>query len=292
MCAEGPPPYSSEFERLIRKMHEPGKDAPGYEGWIQDHLGRRIEEIEERIIPSIRRFTETDRRSALDFGCGTGSSMVALVRAGCVVTGIDPDEFSCELARRRLSEHRLEAEVLLVPDTSSLPFESGSFDLVLANGVFEHIRIRERKTYFDEAWRVLRTGGILYLAETPNRLIPFDFHTTGLFLLPWLPAGAAKKYARFRGRIAEAMDIELSGYRGMTWRELKGFLRGKPHTILNDRADPDDLDFLRQRRFHLKAGWKRNVGRRIFYGAGKIVKAAGISPRYFFPNVEGAIRKD
>jgi SAM-dependent methyltransferase len=286
-----PPPYSPRFESLVRRMHAGAESAPGYASWIADHLGRRIEEIETRVLPSLRRFTSLEGRRVLDFGSGTGSSAVALVRAGCRVTGVDPDPESCRMARMRLAEHGLEAEILHVADTSRLPFEEGFFDIVLANGVFEHIRRRERSVYLDEAWRVLGPGGVLYVAETPNRLLPFDFHTTGLLWLPWLPPGPARRYAIWRGRIPAGMDLELAGYRGMTWREFRGYLRDKPHRVLNDTAQPDDLDFFRAERFGRGGGAGKRLGRWIFYLTGKGLKALGVSPRHVFPNVEGAVRK-
>lgn len=69
----------------------------------------------------------------LDAGCGTGRNMLEFAALGSV-QGVDPSPDAIEFCRRRgleaVREGRLE----------SLPFEDGSFDLILATDVLEHIR--------------------------------------------------------------------------------------------------------------------------------------------------------
>jgi SAM-dependent methyltransferase len=96
----------------------------------------------------------------LDFGCGDGhTSGPWLVEHGCRYVGVDISETAVRAARQA----GLEAQV--IPDTSSLPFASGSFDAVLAVEVLEHLF--DPRTAVLEMFRVLRGDGLL-LATVPN----------------------------------------------------------------------------------------------------------------------------
>lgn len=87
----------------------------------------------------------------------------------------------------------------LVPDTR-LPFETSSFDVVLSNHVVEHVGDdAEQRHHIEELSRVLRPGGIGYLA-VPNRwmLVEPHFH---LAFLSWLPRPWRSGYLRhWRGQ--------------------------------------------------------------------------------------------
>jgi ubiquinone/menaquinone biosynthesis C-methylase UbiE len=47
----------------------------------------------------------------LEIGCGTGSGLVALAERGAQVVGLDLDESSLEVARRRCSMHGVVADL-------------------------------------------------------------------------------------------------------------------------------------------------------------------------------------
>jgi hypothetical protein len=70
-------------------------------------------------------------------------------------------------------------------------------------------------------WRVLRPGGHLMLAETPNKYFPKEGHTTGLWFNHWLPREFAHRRAVRRGRFdPNRTDWESSGWRGLGYFEL------------------------------------------------------------------------
>jgi SAM-dependent methyltransferase len=102
----------------------------------------------------------------LDLGCGhqvlpswRGEREGELVSACRSVTGIDYDLPSLQ--------HHRSVRRLVRGDISALPFADGSFDLVTANMVVEHLGDPEQQ--FREVARVLRPGGSLLL-HTPNAL--------------------------------------------------------------------------------------------------------------------------
>jgi len=98
---------------------------------------------------------------ALDLGCGQGDFTAALARAGADAVGADVAEAALARARSRHPE----VEFRLVPFDGPLPFEDGSFDLVWASEVIEHVADTAR--WLSEVRRVLVPGGRLLLT-TPS----------------------------------------------------------------------------------------------------------------------------
>lgn len=82
---------------------------------------------------------------------------------------------------------------------TALPFADGSFDVVVSNHVIEHVGgPDEQRRHLAEARRVLRPGGVLYLAA-PNRWSLVEPHYR-LPFLSWLPGPVANAYVRAAGR--------------------------------------------------------------------------------------------
>ncbi len=98
---------------------------------------------------------------ALDLGCGEGRFTSELVRAGATAIGVDVAAAALERARARDPG----LDLRLVPIDGPLPFEDGSFELVWASEVIEHIGDTAR--CLSEVRRVLVPGGRL-LVTTPS----------------------------------------------------------------------------------------------------------------------------
>lgn len=85
-----------------------------------------------------------------------------------------------------------------VRDTA-LPFEDGSFDVVLSNHVIEHVGdAAAQRQHLLEIRRLLRPQGLAYLA-VPSRWMVIEPHFR-LAFLSWLPRGIADLYVRTMGR--------------------------------------------------------------------------------------------
>lgn len=149
-------------------------------------------------------------KRVLDFGASSGLSMLALSSLGAgEVWGVEP-------GAERVDRSSV-PNLLHIANTRSLPFSDGRFDFVLCNAVLEHIP-QPRTEYIREMWRVLAPGGYLLVNETPNKYLPFDRHTTGLWFVPWLSVRMAERYARWCGW--KQADWEHSGWRGLGHWEL------------------------------------------------------------------------
>lgn len=93
----------------------------------------------------------------LDAGCGTGRNMLEFAALG-TVEGVDASPDAIEFCRRRGVPAVRQSEI------ESLPFDAGSFDLILATDVIEHLR--DDRAALNELRRVAASGGRL-LATVP-----------------------------------------------------------------------------------------------------------------------------
>jgi len=153
-------------------LHERFSTNPyGWQRWIFDHLALR---------PDSR---------VLELGCGPGLLWVEnlhRIPAACQITLTDFSPGMIAEAQRNLSRsrHNFRFEVV---DAQSIPYEAGSFDVVIANHMLYHVP--DREAALSESQRVLRPGGRFYastigrdhLREIPELVHRFDpsivFHT-------------------------------------------------------------------------------------------------------------------
>ena len=98
---------------------------------------------------------------ALDLGCGDGRFTGLLAEAGAHPVGADV----AEAALRRARAAHPEIDFVLAPVDGQLPLEDGSFEVVWASEVIEHVADTAR--WLSEVRRVLRPRGRLLLT-TPN----------------------------------------------------------------------------------------------------------------------------
>jgi hypothetical protein len=76
--------------------------------------------------------------------------------------------------------------------------------------------ISERMKTLSEVWKLLKPGGILIIAETPNRLTYYDHHTSWLPFFHFLPLELAIQYyersprSEFKSRLQWSIDYDRS----------------------------------------------------------------------------------
>ena len=110
----------------------------------------------------------------LDIGCGAGRNAVPLARAGWPVFGIDLSLPMVTAAARRVAEERLAERVhLLLAPMDRLPLVSGSFDFIVAHGIWNLARSgAEFRAAIQEAARVARPDAALFLFTFSRNTLP------------------------------------------------------------------------------------------------------------------------
>jgi cyclopropane fatty-acyl-phospholipid synthase-like methyltransferase len=115
-----------------------------------------------------RRFPNGGR--AIDIGCGTGTNVVYLARHGFKVIGIDVSRRAIALARRRVREAGVSAD-LLTGDVTRLDRLPGAavFDLAIDVGCFHTLSAHQQQAYAGHLRdRVTRGGAYLVYAFCPH----------------------------------------------------------------------------------------------------------------------------
>lgn len=118
----------------------------------------------------------------LDVAAGNGNATLAAARRFADVTSTDYVPHLLEQARKRAEAERL-AVTFEVADAEDLPYESGSFDIVLSTfgAMFAPDQLRTAR----ELVRVIRSGGRIGLANwTPEGFLGDLFRLIGTFVPP------------------------------------------------------------------------------------------------------------
>jgi cyclopropane fatty-acyl-phospholipid synthase-like methyltransferase len=112
---------------------------------------KKTEELLEacHIVPGLK---------ILDFGCGRGYSACYIAKNfNCKVVGIDSSARMVQTARRYTKEQKLEHLVdIHQADILKLPFEAGSFDILLAECV---LTLTDTPRALSEMYRAVKQGG-------------------------------------------------------------------------------------------------------------------------------------
>jgi arsenite methyltransferase len=176
---------SLNVERLEREVKAVYRDvATAPEGEFHFEMGRKLaerlgydpEDLDRIPAEAIDSFagvgshfdlagiSEGDR--VLDLGSGSGmDAFVAALHVGETgsVTGLDMTDEQLENARRLRDEAGMENVTFEKGYIEELPFEDGTFDVVISNGVVNLSAEKDR--VFEEVSRVLVPGGRLVLSD-------------------------------------------------------------------------------------------------------------------------------
>ena len=95
----------------------------------------------------------------VDLGCGWGTFGFALAHRVGEVVGVDFSERSIELCQQRLEENPTPNLRFVCADAAATGLEAGTWDLVIAADLFEHLYEDDSRAVVREAWRLLHPGG-------------------------------------------------------------------------------------------------------------------------------------
>ena len=182
-----------------------------------DHQSRIIKA--KKIVVVLKEHANLKNASLLDIGTGSGHVIQQIAKHCKRATSVD------------LHDERLIKKGYRFKKVSDehLPFEDNSFDVAISNHVLEHVP--NQQLHLDEIHRVLKKGGIFYLA-TPNRWWYKDPHYK-LPFITWLPRSIAS--ILFKALKNKDWDIFSLSYHTIKKRTHKQFqLHNKTIDILKN----------------------------------------------------------
>ncbi len=110
----------------------------------------------------------------LDLGCGTGNLYRALESKGVYYVGIDSCIRALDIARLKMADNNQAS--LIRCDIKNLCFKDSSFDKILSNNVLYLLNERAVLSVLNEAYRVLRKGGLLVATGLIRGFNPFAIY--------------------------------------------------------------------------------------------------------------------
>ena len=134
------------------------------------------------MLPRISRYVEAGIRRVFDFGCGSGGSSIALAMVfpdlHCCGTDIDAEDIKVARERAALYGVAGRCEFLHVPPSETIPFPDASFDFCICSSVLEYVTDKQTRAFcIREMARLIKPRGLLFVS-VPNRLYPFEVHTS------------------------------------------------------------------------------------------------------------------
>jgi len=143
-----------------------------------DSVGQYIEYLRHLSAYALLAEPLVANKKVLEIGCGSGYGADYLSKSASSVIGVDISPGGIAGCQDKYGKENLD---FVEADGLKLPFESGSFDVVVSFQVIEHIAPKNVLNYLSEIKRVLNSDGV-FLVSTPNsrlRLLPFQ--------KPWNP---------------------------------------------------------------------------------------------------------
>lgn len=117
-------------------------------------------------------------RSGVDVGCGQGAYVARMRERGFNVTGIDSSAGQVAIAVRKAGA----AGAIATGSVLQIPARDGAYDFAYVINVIHHLSpVAEQRRAFDELFRVLRPGGLLFVHEINTRNILFRFYMGYVF---------------------------------------------------------------------------------------------------------------
>lgn len=203
----------------------------GYAEWARayDDYPNPLIILEEPIVRGLVAAGGVRDKKVLDVACGTGRHTLWVAEQGSNVTGVDPSSEMLAVAREKAKARGEEIASRIEwveARAETLPFESGSFDIVLNALLMEHVP--DVKPIIDETHRVLRPGGAFILSV---------YH-------PWFPMKGVP--AHFASSTEPAIEYELPTYVHLPSSYLRALIDRK--MTLTDIFEPLVDDALIARR--------------------------------------------
>lgn len=178
--------------------------------------GGRIQYITELVQEPVDKI--------LDIGCSYGWTLGALAGKADELWGIDVEQSALSIAEKTYPYLKL-----IHQSAAKLPFENEMFEVVILSEVIEHVGDENKQFVIDEAWRVLKKGGLFIFTAPYDGLFAWADHLDFKRRFPAI----YKAYMRI-SNYAPTTPIEV-GHKHLSINEI--------NQLFNDRFDIGDVQF-------------------------------------------------
>lgn len=147
---------------------------------LQEQFGQ----IDIYLFDQILRGNITSGMRVFDAGCGFGRNLVYLLREGCEVFAVDTNEHAVEHVRSLAGSlgNSSPADNFCVAPVERMPFSNAIADVLICSAVLHFARNFEHfVAMFNELWRVLRPGGLLFCRLASRIGMEFEPIRDGLY---------------------------------------------------------------------------------------------------------------
>jgi len=183
-------------------------------------IGRMIlRRMKQREFVIIQRYLSNRESSILEIGPGNGEVTELLLKAGYRnYTVVEPNT----VMRERLASKGVTVKDYMIPCLSE---EDSTYDAIILISVLEHLgNTQQAIIFFDEAWRVLRPRGILFILSPDYTHWKEDF-----FLCDYTHCNITS--------VRRTLQLfHNHGFRPLKWIYFSGFFTGRLATIVSHIA--------------------------------------------------------
>ncbi|WP_162067361.1 class I SAM-dependent methyltransferase [Burkholderia sp. THE68] len=140
--------------------------------------------------------------TAIEIGSGTGCSTLAFASRVKSLISFEIDSKASAAAVERLGFFGYDNVEFFNEKLTEGKAEAlaGRVDLVVLCAVLEHMTYAERIEALRASWQALAPGGLLVVADTPNRFNVLEDHTSQMHFYSALPLEIQRDYAQFSPR--------------------------------------------------------------------------------------------
>lgn len=228
-------------------------------------------DMQEFVLRKFRKLRKSDFKpgsKVLEIGCGTGYFMLNLAAAGKfdICYGCDISEGMVKKSADNAREMGIKADIRTA-DAENLPYEDGTFDIVIGHAVLHHLPSIERGLW--EVFRVLKPNGYAVFAGEPS--ISGEIVSKAV---KGLTSKGISLYAKAGGRLGKR-SIRFRDYSKVEKDQVKEL-----ESIVDIHTfDPEKL---------CETAW--NVGfRKVYYESEELLSSA---IGWFFRVVEGTVSEE
>jgi len=207
------------LEKAKKQWNRKDNTLIGYADYYHNDTftGKKLRLREKRTLNYLDKLELTPQAKILELGYGPGTTAREIVKRGFHLKGIDISAYFCKIASEICSSVPKAKFDLKIGDANHLKYKDHEFDCVIGIGFLQYMK--DPLVCLKEAYRVLKPGGYLIIAQHNNRSIssldnPYHFVKTTISIL-------TNRKHLFRYRDTFLLNLALMGSKFLSLNKIK-----------------------------------------------------------------------